>query len=99
MENIEAIKTTLRKCLPGGESNIKSMYLKSTNAPAVPIYTDEKGDANSVDVPNNMSAGKIKRAKLLTLSKKKKAAAAAKKGPKRLRQSQPSSKKIKKTNF
>lgn len=70
IENIEAIRTTLAKCLPGGDKNIKSIYIKSTNSPALPIYSDETGNANEVDLPNNMSSAKIKRSKLMAKKEK-----------------------------
>ena len=53
-ENIEAIRKTLAKCLPGGESNIKSMYLKSTNLPAIPIYVNDEENPNKIHLPNNV---------------------------------------------
>lgn len=67
---MEAIRAILAKNLPGGEKNIKSIYIKSTNSPALPIYSDEQGNPNQVDMPNNMSVGKIKRSKLLAKNKK-----------------------------
>lgn len=70
MENLNVIKTALAKNLPGGEKNIKSMFLKSTNSLALPIYEDKNGNPNQVELPNNMSQIKIKRAKKLTKIKR-----------------------------
>ncbi len=89
MENINAIKEQLFKNLPGGEKNVKSIYLKSTDAPAVPIYVDSSTNLNEVKLANNVTAKKLKkqkRSKVKRLEKKaqkveeknKKAAAAKK---------------------
>jgi len=61
LENLSAIKRVLAETLPGGEANIKSMYLKATNALAVPIYVDQSGRSlNEIKVPSNMTPAKIK---------------------------------------
>jgi hypothetical protein len=70
LENINAIKATLAKSLPGGEPNIKAIYLKSTNTPALPIYTNETTSPNDVDVPNNLSAAKKLKSKKLNKIKR-----------------------------
>ena len=41
MENIEAIKKVLIENLPGGEENIKSMFIKSTDQLSVPIFMNK----------------------------------------------------------
>lgn len=62
------------KHLPGGESNVKSMFIKSTDSPAVPIYADVTGNMNQVKIKNNMTPGKINRAKKLNVKRLKKSA-------------------------
>ena len=65
--------------MPGGEQNIKSIFIKSTDAPAVPIYVDTKTNMNDVKVMNNMTPRLIKKNKKLTVKRlKKKAATKAK---------------------
>ncbi len=86
ISNIEAIKSTLCKHLPGGLSNIKSMYLKSTDSIAVPIFVDTNLAAvNELKLENNMTPRLIKKAKKLVvkrLEKAKKAKNASDKGAK-----------------
>lgn len=65
----------LAKCLPGGEKNIKSIYLKSTNTLALPIYVDENGNPNLVKLPNNMNKPKKNKAKKLLKIKRLKQSA------------------------
>lgn len=72
VENINAVKTELIKHLPGGESNIKSIFIKSTNAPAVPIYVDLKNTINDIKLPNNMTPAKIKKSKKTLVKRLKK---------------------------
>ena len=82
LANINAIKAELFKHLPGGEQNIKAIYLKSTNSPAVPIYVDPAGNANEIKLKNNVTPRKIKKAKqykVKRLEKKAKKEEAAKK--------------------
>ena len=62
-KNIETIKSELIKNLPGGEDNIKSIYIKSTDEIAVPIFVSEQKD---VKLDNNMTPVKIKKAKKLS---------------------------------
>ena len=64
MANIEAVRAELIKLLPGGEANIKAMFLKSTNAAAVPIYVDASGTSvNDIKLPNNMTPRLLKKSK------------------------------------
>lgn len=70
-ENIEVIKSELIKFLPGGEKNIKSIYLKTTNAPAVPLYIDTQTDLNQIKLKNNMTEKKIKKAKKFAVKRLK----------------------------
>ncbi len=44
-------------------TNIRSIYIKSTNTPAVPIYVDTKTDINEIKLKNNVTPRKIKKAK------------------------------------
>ncbi|RMZ97840.1 ribosomal L1 domain-containing 1-like, partial [Brachionus plicatilis] len=69
VENVNAVKAELIKNLPGGESNIKSMFIKSTDAPAIPIYIDLKNTINDIKVPNNMTPAKIKKSKKLVVKR------------------------------
>jgi len=62
LANIGAIRATLAKQLPGGEANVKAIYLKSTNAPAVPIYAAPAAPGE-LKLPSNMSLAKKRRAK------------------------------------
>jgi hypothetical protein len=80
MANLQEIIQMLVKHLPGGESNIKSIYLKSTDSKmALPIYVDFKGNPNEIKVPSNLSlqqmkkktARSVKRLKKKTLAKRK----------------------------
>ena len=86
LANIEAVRTELVKHLPGGESNIKAIYLKSTDMLAMPIYADAKlvEHTNEVKVKNNMTPGKIKKAKKLNLKRLEKKAKLEKKNLKKL---------------
>lgn len=72
IENVNAVKNELLKILPGGETNIKSIFIKSTNAPAVPIFVDFKNTINDVKLPNNMTPSKIKKSKKLLVKRLKK---------------------------
>ena len=72
IENVNVVKNELFKSLPGGESNIKSIFIKSTNAPAVPIFLDLKNTINDVKLPNNMTPSKIRRSKKLLVKRLKK---------------------------
>jgi hypothetical protein len=63
LHNINTIKAELLRHLPGGMTNIKSIYIKSTNSPAVPIYVDASGDVNEIKLKNNVTPRKIKKAK------------------------------------
>lgn len=81
MANIDAVKTELVKHLPGGESNIKAIYLKSTDMLAVPFYTDSNlvEHINEVKIKNNMTPNKIKKAKKLNVKRLQKKAKIEKK--------------------
>ena len=70
MENVEAIRKCLVENLPGGESNIKSMFLKSTDLISVPFYLNTTNSVDSVKMENNMSVAQVKRAKKFTLKSK-----------------------------
>jgi hypothetical protein len=63
VHNINTIKAELLRHLPGGMTNIRAIYIKSTNAPAVPIYVDSRADINEIKVKNNVTPRKIKKAK------------------------------------
>jgi ribosome biogenesis protein UTP30 len=65
-QNIAAVKSELIKQLPGGEGNIKSIYLKSTDRLAVPIYVNTPESVKDVKIENNMNPIKIKKAKKLS---------------------------------
>lgn len=65
-QNIAAVKAELIKHLPGGESNIKSIYIKSTDQVAVPIFTSDPKDFKAVQLENNMTPVKVKKAKKLS---------------------------------
>ncbi|CAF0706001.1 unnamed protein product [Brachionus calyciflorus] len=69
MENINAVRNELFKHLPGGESNIKSIFLKSTDTPAVPIFVDTKGNINEIKIPNNMTTAKVKKNKKMVVKR------------------------------
>lgn len=85
LENINAIKAELFKHLPGGEQNVKSIYLKSTNTLAVPIYVDTTTNANDIKLKNNITPKKIKKVKKMKVKRlEKKAKVAEKKAAKKL---------------
>jgi hypothetical protein len=64
IENINVIKDVLIRNLPGGEKNIRSICIKSTNSLAMPIYENAQvTSCNEVTVSNNMNAAKVKIAK------------------------------------
>ena len=63
--------------MPGGEKNIKSMYIKSTNTIAVPIYMDTNTNMNDISVDNNMTPRLIKKSKKMNVKRLKKSATAA----------------------
>lgn len=65
-ENISAVRKELVKHLPGGESNIKSIYIKSTDQIAVPIYQTDVQAVKKVKVENNMTPAKVNKAKKLS---------------------------------
>ena len=71
MENIEAIKKCLIENLPGGEENVKSIFLKSTDQMSVPIYASTLNDPSVIKLENNMSERKVKRAKKFSVTKRK----------------------------
>lgn len=64
MANLNEIKTTLVKHLPGGEQNIKSIFIKTTNSVAVPVYEDKSGtNINKIKLKNNMTPSKLAKSK------------------------------------
>jgi len=64
MANLNEIKTTLVKHLPGGEQNIKSIFIKTTNSVAVPIYEDKSAtNINEIKLKNNMTPSKLAKSK------------------------------------
>ncbi len=65
-ENINAVKSNVIKNLPGGEANIKSVYLKATDEMAVPIFLDDVKAFKEVKLASNMTDAKIKKAKKLS---------------------------------
>lgn len=65
-QNIAVVKAELIKNLPGGQENIKSIYIKSTDKVAVPIFMNTSEGANDVKLPNNMTPTKVKKAKKLS---------------------------------
>lgn len=74
LANIAAIRAELLRHLPGGAANIKAMFIKSTNTPAVPIYVDTVGTAtsasvNAIKVPNNMTPRLVKKSKKLDVKR------------------------------
>jgi hypothetical protein len=70
MENVEAIKKCLIENLPGGEENIKSMFLKSTDQMSIPIYQSALKDPSVIKLANNMTVSKVKRAKKFSVTKR-----------------------------
>ena len=70
MENVEAIKKCLIENLPGGEENIKSMFLKSTDQMSIPIYQSALQDPSVIKLANNMTVSKVKRAKKFSVTKR-----------------------------
>ena len=71
MENIEAIKKSLIENLPGGEANIKSMFIKSTDQLSVPIFlANTIADPSEIKLKNNMTPIKIKKANKFSLKTK-----------------------------
>ncbi len=52
--------------MPGGEGNIKSIYIKSTDKLAVPIYANTAESVKDLKLENNMTPQKIKKAKKLS---------------------------------
>jgi len=71
LANISAVKAELIKHLPGGEANIKSMYLKSTDLLSVPVYLDTNPieHVNEIKVANNMTPNKKKKANKLSVKR------------------------------
>ncbi len=65
-QNIAAVKAELIKHLPGGEGNIKSIYIKSTDKLGVPIYVNTPEAVKDVKLENNMTPQRIKKAKKLS---------------------------------
>jgi hypothetical protein len=55
--------------LPGGSDNIKSIYIKSTDSPAVPIYVDTQTNANELKLTNNMTPRLVKKSKKLSVKR------------------------------
>lgn len=56
MENLEALRVEFMKVVPGGEPNIKSMFLKTTNSVAVPLFQAAASlNLNEVKVESNMT--------------------------------------------
>jgi len=82
LENLSAIKKTLAAHLPGGEANIKAMYVKATNTVAVPIFVaDQQQQAaslNEIKVPSNMTPKKVKRERKKAVKRLQKKKASAK---------------------
>lgn len=72
IENINAIKKVLVENLPGGEANINSIYIKSTNQLSVPVFMNVNSNINEIKLKNNMTSGKIKKSKKLKDKLKKK---------------------------
>ena len=71
MENIDAIKKSLIEHLPGGEPNIKSMFIKSTDQLSVPIFVSNMiSDPSEIKLKNNMTPVKVKRANKFSLKTK-----------------------------
>ena len=70
MENIEAIKKVLIENLPGGEENIKSMFIKSTDQLSVPIFMNKIDDPSVIKLKNNMTPSKIKKANKFSVKTK-----------------------------
>ena len=71
VENLNAVKAELIKNLPGGESNIKAMFIKSTNQVAIPIYLNNSAVLKDIKLENNMNPKKIKKAKKLAVKRLK----------------------------
>ncbi len=71
IDNINTVKSELIKHLPGGEANIKSIYLKSTDTISIPVYYDTNSivHATEIKVKNNMTLNKKKRAKKLSVKR------------------------------
>jgi hypothetical protein len=58
--------------LPGGEANINSIHIKSTNQLSVPVYLNVNSNINEIKLKNNMTSAKVKKSKKLKNKLKKK---------------------------